>query len=65
MTKIAVIFGAVALIIGGAFYLGTRYDATEDADAKTETLERVNDADVSKGSAKLDDAWNRQFIDGL
>lgn len=65
MTRLSIILAAGALIVVGAFYLGNRWDDAKDADVKTKTLERVNDADVSKGDAKDDLDWVRDFVDGL
>lgn len=55
----------VLLIVGAAFYFGTRWDDASDANARADTLERIDNADVSKGDAKADRDWVNDFIDGL
>jgi len=56
---------AFLAVLAGAVYVGTRLDDADDANAKTETLERVQNADVSKGDAKEDRDWILDFVDGL
>ena len=55
----------LAAIIAGSVYIGRQWDSVDDEKAKTETLERVQNADVSKGDAKDDRAWVNDFLDGL
>ncbi|MEY1555341.1 hypothetical protein AB3Y40_06865 [Yoonia sp. R2331] len=33
-----------------------------EADARADTLERINDADTSKGDPAADDAWLRDWL---
>lgn len=54
---------AFAALIGAAVFVGIRWDDAADANAKTETLERIQDADVSEGNATADDAWLRDFLE--
>jgi len=68
MIRLYIAFAAVlglGLLIAGSIYIGTRWDDAADANAKSETLERTQNADVSKGNANEDRNWVNGFLDGL
>ena len=68
MTRFYTIIAALVLLMaswGGFYYFGTRADAEDDERRRADTLERVNNADTSKGNADDDRNWVRDFVDSL
>lgn len=65
MIRIGIVVIPMVLLVGAAFYVGSRWDDARDARGATDTLERIDDADISKGNADDDRNWVADFIDGL
>jgi hypothetical protein len=56
---------ALALLIVGSVYVGIQWDRADDERARADTLERIENADTSKGDAADDIDWVKRFLDGL
>ncbi len=65
MTRIAAVLFLVVILIGGGFYVGQRWDSEQEARDKSDTIERLKDAEKSEGDPTDDDAWVRDFVDWL
>lgn len=65
MTRLAVIIALLVALASAGFYAGQRWDDYRDERARADTIERLKDAEKSEGDPDADDAWVRDFVDGL
>jgi hypothetical protein len=65
MIRIGIAIGALVVIIACAFFVGTNWNKANEEQRKAETLQRIQDADVSKGNENDDRNWLSDFLGGL
>ena len=61
----AFLLALLVALIGAALFVGIRWDEAKDERKRSDTFERIQDADTSKGDPDVDDAWLRDFLSGL
>jgi hypothetical protein len=65
MIRIGIALGVLIIVVVGSVYVGMRWDDKSDEKAKVDTLERIQDADTSKGDTEDDRSWVLDFVDRL